>query len=267
MAALKSFNTLPMPPFEMRQLVGPTDEAAFDNPSGGPIFADVPDAQFESVVDFGCGCGRLARQMLQQRVRPRRYLGFDLHPGMVRWCQRELTPHAPSFEFKHHDIHNPIFNPGPPKPYWLPMPAENEVARLMIALSVFTHTTQAQTEHYLREVARVLHPEGVLIASWFLFEKRFFPMMHDFQNTLYINIEDPTNATIFDREWLEGSLRNLGLGVTRAVQPGLRGHQWLLHIRRLSAGEPTVAIPEDQAPFGRLPPPIPIMDPAKVGLS
>jgi SAM-dependent methyltransferase len=73
---------LPIPPFEMRQLVGPTDEAAFDDPSGDPIL-QLPESQFNSVLDFGCGCGRLARQMMQQRARPRRYVGFDLHLGMV----------------------------------------------------------------------------------------------------------------------------------------------------------------------------------------
>ena len=257
---------LPIPPFEMRQLVGPTDEAAFDNPGGDPIFAGLTPETFDSVVDFGCGCGRLARQMIQQRAKPRRYLGFDLHSGMVRWCQRELAPRAPGFEFRHHDIFNVAFNPGADKPSVLPMPVEDGSASLMVALSVFTHTTQAQTEHYLREAARVLRPDGVLVASWFLFEKRFFPMMHDFQNTLYINIEDPTNATIFDREWLRLSLHSLGLVIVRVVQPSLRGFQWLLHIRHAAAGEADVAIPQDHAPFGRLPPPIPIVDPTKVGL-
>ena len=256
---------LPMPPFEMRQLVGPTEPAAFDNPSGDPIFANVPEWQFESVLDFGCGCGRLARQLMQQRVRPKRYLGFDLHPGMIRWCRRELAPMASGFEFIHHDVYNRGFNPDRTKPDCLPMPAEDAAYTLAIALSVFTHTTQAQTEHYLREVARVLHPGGVLIASWFLFEKRYFPMMHDWQNTLYINVDDPSNATIFDREWLEMSLQNLGLGVVQAVQPSFRGYQWLLYIGRVGAGKPVIRIPLDEAPFGRLPPPIPIMDPTKVG--
>ena len=117
----------------------------------------------------------------------------------------------------------------------------------------------------VREVTRVLRADGMLAASFFLFEKRYFPMMHDFQNALYINIEDPWNAVIFDREWLEASLQNLGLGIVRAVPPGLRGYQWLLQIRRLSAGEAVVPLPEDRAPFGRLPPPIPIMNPAMVG--
>lgn len=255
---------LPIPPFEMRQLVGPTDEAAFDNPSGDSIF-QVPESQFDAVLDFGCGCGRLARQLMQQRARPRRYVGFDLHFGMVRWCREKLAPRASGFEFLHHDVDNPSFNPGLDKPPVLPMPADDGAFSLVIALSVFTHTTQAHAEYYLREVTRVMRTDGMLVASFFLFEKRYFPMMHDFQNALYINVEDPWNAVIFDREWIEASLRNLDLGVVRAVPPRLRGFQWLLHIRRLSAGESVVPLPEDRAPFGRLPPPIPIMNPTMVG--
>jgi hypothetical protein len=73
------------------------------------------------------------------------------------------------------------------------MPAEDGAFSLVIALSVFTHTTQAHAEYYLREITRVMRPEGTLVASFFLFEKRHFPMMPDFQNALYINIEDPWN--------------------------------------------------------------------------
>jgi SAM-dependent methyltransferase len=255
---------LPIPPFEMRQLVGPTDETAFDNPNGDPIF-DLPETQYDSVLDFGCGCGRLARQMIQQRTRPKRYVGFDLHPGMVRWCRENLGPYATGFSFLHHDVDNPSFNPGPGKPPLLKMPVEDGAFSLVIALSVFTHTIQSHGEYYLREVARVLRADGVLVASFFFFEKRFFPMMHDFQNALYISIEDPWNAVIFDRTWLQVSLQNLGLCVVRVVPPSLRGYQWLLYIRMLSAGEPAVSLPEDHAPFGRLPPPIPIVDPTSVG--
>jgi SAM-dependent methyltransferase len=229
---------LPIPPFEMRQLVGPTEVAAFGNPSGGPIFG-LDEARFESVGDFGCGCGRLARQMIMQRARPRRYVGFDLHPGMVRWCQQNLAPHADGFTFIHHDVDNKSFNPGAGKPEVLPMPAEDGAFSLLIALSVFTHTIESHAEYYLREVSRVLREDGELAASFFLFDKQYFPMMHDFQNALYINLDDPWNAVIFDRRWLERTLRDLGLGIVRAQPPGVRGHQWLLHIRRLGQVSPS----------------------------
>ena len=60
---------LPMPPLEMRELVGPTDEAAFDNPDGRLLYAFLPVEAYESVFDFGCGCGRVARQLVQQHPR------------------------------------------------------------------------------------------------------------------------------------------------------------------------------------------------------
>src|SRR5262245_31456826 len=90
----------PMPPRELRRIVGPTEPEAFDNPRGEPLFAPAglpPDA-YDVVFDFGCGCGRLARQLLQQKPRPRRYVGVDAHRGMVEWCQQNLSPVDPAFQ-------------------------------------------------------------------------------------------------------------------------------------------------------------------------
>ena len=55
-----------------------------------------------------------------------------------------------SMEVAVHDVDNPSFNPGPGKPPLLPMPAEDDAFSLVVALSVFTHTTQAHAEYYLR---------------------------------------------------------------------------------------------------------------------
>jgi SAM-dependent methyltransferase len=95
-----------------RALVGPADVAAFENPSGNLVFPYLDRSAYRSVFDFGCGCGRVARQLIQQREQPERYLGIDLHAGMIRWCQENLTPRAPQFEFMHHDVFDDSFNPG-----------------------------------------------------------------------------------------------------------------------------------------------------------
>jgi SAM-dependent methyltransferase len=100
---------LPVPPIEFRRLVGPTDPSFFDNPNLLPVFPDVKEEAYASVFDFGCGCGRLARQLIQQRLRPARYLGVDRHRGMIAWCQQHLAPLAPGFAFQHHDVfHDPL---------------------------------------------------------------------------------------------------------------------------------------------------------------
>lgn len=240
---------LPLPPIEMRQAVGPTDPAAFDNPAGALVFPDLPAEAYRSVLDFGCGCGRLARQMIQQQPRPGAYLGIDLHPVMIEWCRNNLTPLAPEFEFRHHDVRYPSWNPGEGKPETAPFPAEDGSRSLVIAYSVFTHLIQAHAERYLGEVSRVLAEDGHLESTWFLFDKRYFPMMQDFQNALYINEVNPANAVIFDRAWLVDVARAKGLAIVAAAPPKVRGFHWRITMAPAREGVRAVELPEDEGPI------------------
>src|SRR2546425_460600 len=95
---------LPLPPPDMRALVGLTDPAFYDNPTGGLVYPHLDPSTYRKVFDFGCGCGRVARQLIQQRPQPDRYVGVDLHRGMIEWCKANLAPHAPGFEFHHHNV-------------------------------------------------------------------------------------------------------------------------------------------------------------------
>ncbi len=254
-----------MPPLALRQLVGPTEDAFFDNPSGARVFTDLPPHADEFVFDFGCGCGRVARQLMQQAVPPRGYLGIDIHRGMIQWCTRELAPHAAQFRFAHHDVFNVSLNPEGSRAL-VGFPLADRSVSLMIAWSVFTHVSEAQAEHYLREAARVLRPDGVLMSTWFLFEKRDFPMMQTFQNALFINDIDPTNAVIFDRSWFLRTLADAGLRLARVVPPALRGYQWQMFLEPRRVGAVDVEIPVDLAVFGTLPPPLMPKDAERLGL-
>lgn len=241
---------LPFPPVEMRRLVGPVENWLFDNPSGDLVFSQVPPAAYEAVLDFGCGCGRIARQLVQQRRRPASYLGIDIHAGMVEWCRTHLQPHASGFRFLHHDVHNPGFNPRGPKAL-VPFPAEDGSFTLVAAWSVFTHLLQDQAVHYLREVARVLRPSGYLLSTWFLFDKRLFPMMQDFQNTLFINELDPSNAVIFDGRFVLSAAAEAGLKLVHARLPKTRGYQWQLLFAQSTSARREVPLPADTSPVGR----------------
>jgi SAM-dependent methyltransferase len=197
----------------------------------------------------------VARQLIQQRPRPARYVGIDLHRGMVAWCQRHLTPRAPEFRFEHHDVRNAGLNPAGTHRV-LPLPASDGTFTLFNAISVFTHTTQDQAEHYLGEAARVLRRDGYLHATWFLFDKTAFPMMQPFQNALFINEADPSNAVIFDRAWLRSAAGDAGLVITWARPPEIRGFHWYIVMRPAAAGESEIEVPADSAPTGSNPPPL-----------
>ncbi len=189
--------SLPIPPLQMRELVGPTDPIDFQNLDGENLFPDLTPEAYENVVDFGSGCGRLARRMMLQRNQPNQYLGVDIHKGMVEWCQKNLTPAAANFKFVHHNAFNLGLNPkGLLHPQALPIDAPSETASLVIAHSVFTHLLESQVYDYLAEMRRILRDGGLLMSTWFLFDKADYPMMQHFQNALYINDVDPTNAPV-----------------------------------------------------------------------
>lgn len=248
--------SIPIPPLEMRQLVGPEDPAAFDNPTGGLVFPFLPESAYESVFDFACGCGRIARQLLQQNPRPKRYVGVDIHRKMIEWDQKNLSPIDPGFQFQHHDVYNPGHAPHNTKQLTAPFEVADSSFTLVIAWSIFTHLYEVQVLHYLREIARIMRPDGQLLSTWFLFEKREFPMMQAFQNTLFINEIDPSNATIFDKEWLRQAVREAGLSITEAVPPGIRGYQWQLRMVHRKENDPPFKFPVDDAPYGSMPPPL-----------
>lgn len=98
------------------------------------------------VLDFGCGCGRVARAWLT--AGDQRFTGTDSDPAAVRWCRRHLP--------KAHFLTN---GPWPP----LALPAAS--CDLVYALSVFTHLPEAQQRKWFAELGRVLAPGGWLVVS------------------------------------------------------------------------------------------------------
>jgi SAM-dependent methyltransferase len=250
----------------MRKLVGPVDEASFDNPEGVLVYPHLDASAYEAVFDFGCGCGRVARQLIQQRPAPKRYVGIDLHPGMIRWCRENLAPRAQGFEFHHHDVANYHFNPSGSKPDVLPFPAEDHGFTLVNAWSVFTHLTQSQTEQYLHECARVLRQDGVLQSTWFFFDKHDFPMLQAHHNALYVSDLDPSAAVLFDREWVRSQAREAGLTIVSVIPPAIRGYQWVVIMAPTAAGLQEAPYPEDTGRVDRVVLPDVPENPSAIGL-
>jgi SAM-dependent methyltransferase len=239
-----------MPPFELRQLVGPTDTADYDNPTGELVYPELPAKQYRSFLDFGCGCGRTARRLIQQRARPERYVGLDLHKGMIRWCRDNLAPRAAGFEFRHHDVFNAAYNPGRRKRLTRPFDVPPSSFSLIEAHSVFTHLVPDQIAHYLAEVVRALEPDGVFRSTWFFLDKRYFPMMQSDHRALYMSYEDPSLAVIYERAWIQEQVRRAGLTPYSLTPPNLRGFQWVLLATPTREGVSEAPFPKDDAPFG-----------------
>ncbi len=212
---------------------GPTEPEAFDNPTGKPIYEGygLPPEGYDSVFDFGCGCGRLARKLLQQTPRPHRYVGIDVHRGMIEWCKENLSPVDPNFRFFHHDVYAEN-TPQNSLRLALPFPVEAGSISLCIAHSVFTHLLRRQAEFYLHEIARILKPDGVAFTSWLFFDRASYPFLAEGPFNLFAGEAVRTEAVIYDRRWFLDLVRRVGLAVRATTRPVLAGHQWAVLLAR-----------------------------------
>jgi len=100
----------------------------------------------ESVLDFGCGLGRVMRHW--HRHRGPHFHGSDYNPTLIRWCQQNLR----FARFAENPLEGPLPYPGGSFDF-------------IYALSVFTHLTEPQQAYWMNELRRVLRRGGHLLIS------------------------------------------------------------------------------------------------------
>lgn len=231
-----STEELAFPPLQYRRIVGPTDTAPFDNPSGEPIWGNLDlgplaaGEAYRSIFDFGCGCGRNARQLLLQHQPPQRYVGVDVHPGMIRWCRKNLKRQGVDVQFDHHDVWSPTYAPENSRKEMRPLRQYGHDFSLVNAHSVFTHLYERQAEFYLEECKALIDDRGILRTTWFFFNREWFPVLAPNQHSLFVNDSDPSQAVYFDWGYLVALARRLELKIIHVnwtLKPGFQNEVYL----------------------------------------
>ncbi|OQW96007.1 MAG: hypothetical protein BWK79_00425 [Beggiatoa sp. IS2] len=134
---------------------------------------------YETVLDVGCGIGRIAAP-LTQYLKTGRYEGFDIVPHGIKWCRHQITPKYPHFNFQLADLYNKFYNPTGSQPaITYQFPYSQETFDLIFLASVFTHMVPPDMENYLGEVNRVLKIGGRCLISFFLFNPKTLYLLND----------------------------------------------------------------------------------------
>jgi SAM-dependent methyltransferase len=140
---------IPLPPRRLMVRVAGTADADWFVRSGraayDAITAHVPLGELGSVLDFGCGCGRVTRYWSGFAGS---VVGSDLDGPAVEWCRRNLA----FARFERNALEPPLV-------------FESESFDLVYALSVFTHLTAELQVAWRDELRRVLRPGGVLLVT------------------------------------------------------------------------------------------------------
>ncbi len=125
-----------------------------------------------TILDLGCGIGRVAFQLLEFLNEHGRYVGIDVTRDSIVWCRTNITSKHPSFKFYHFDAQHELYNPyGRQTTMDLSLPVKDESIDRIVLASVLTHLFEEEILHYLKEFRRVLKPDGLVYASFFLYSQ------------------------------------------------------------------------------------------------
>lgn len=100
---------------------------------------------YNHILDFGCGCGSLARMF---KGHPHQIYACDIDRNHIKWMKKHLA----FVKAEHSDIH-------PPTPY------KDNFFDAIVSISVFTHLNEASQDEFLTELHRIAHPGGHLYVT------------------------------------------------------------------------------------------------------
>ena len=118
----------------------------------------------DTIVDFGCGTGRLAVHAIPWLADDGRYVGIDISKTMLAHARvmvgEKVSSHCCSVEFLHQTTPN------------FPLPEKS--VDMVCALSVFTHMEHEDSYRYLRGARRIIKEGGKFIYSCLTMEELAF---------------------------------------------------------------------------------------------
>ena len=155
------------PPNLRKRVHGSDDLVAFES-NGRLIAANVfgrlmrvaTDAADFRVLDFGVGCGRVLRPLVELcrntalTGAPIAWWGSDIDDEAITWCQKLLGPIG---EFT-------VNNPMPPLPF------DNQFFDFIYAISIFTHLPEEMQLEWMGEFRRVMKVGATALFSTHSFD-------------------------------------------------------------------------------------------------
>lgn len=158
-------------------------------------FVDVGGLEpHHAVLDIGSGIGRITSGLSLFLDPARgRYIGFDPVIEGVEWCRKAYAG-QPNLRFEWVDLYNELYRPeGTILSTEFTFPVEDQSVDFAILTSVFTHLYEPEIAAYLRELTRVLKPDGRVFATAFLYDGAV-PLQSDLPH-LRFNARDERNPS------------------------------------------------------------------------
>jgi cyclopropane fatty-acyl-phospholipid synthase-like methyltransferase len=180
-----------------------------------------------SLLDWGCGAGRLAVGVKKELGHVRDYHGVDVQPELLNWAADNLSDEHTRFTLV--DQHNERYNPGGETTYDIPAAADS--VDVLYSYSVFSHMLTDDVRGYAGTIARILATEGRAFMTAFV-EEGVPDCEENPEDYLKLEWKGPLHCVRFDRRFLESQLYDAGLAVDEFVHGRETDGQSLYILRR-----------------------------------
>ena len=180
-----------------------------------------------SLLDWGCGAGRLAVGVREEFGRIRDYHGVDIQPELIEWAQGNLS--GDGYRFTCLDLSNERYNPdGSPE---RTLAADPGSVDAFYAYSVFSHMNDVDTPAYLQLIGTALAPAGRALVTCFV-EEDVTDWEENPEGYGPLEWKGPLHCTRFSRSHFEDHVRDAGLAVDRFEYGRETDGQSLYFLRR-----------------------------------
>ncbi len=240
-----------LPPWKLRKYVGGSENFERLGNIYLEHFKAIGNLKLhETVLDVGCGSGRMALPLTKYLSGSARYEGFDVDKKCVRWCTENITVRYPNFHFQHVDILNKHFNPkGKIMPENFTFPYESDTFDFIFLTSVFTHMLPRDMERYFSEISRVLKKGGRCFITYFIInqeslacirqEKSIFKFVYRGGGYYSTSRYAPEKALAYDETYIRTLYNRYGLTIKEPIyfakwsgrETGIRGQDVILAIK------------------------------------
>ena len=188
-------------------------------------------AQHETVLDIGCGIGRVALPLTHYLDSSARYYGIDPVKEAISWCRDNISSKRTNFSFEHVDWYNKMYNKrGTVDPASYKFSWENGSFDLVYLFSVFTHIKPDTLRNYLSEIKRMLTKNGRVFMTMFIVdedtERRIDnnethrPFFKADENYWTDHRDIHESAMAYRYAYVQDLLKDLGLQMSGSYIPG-----------------------------------------------
>jgi cyclopropane fatty-acyl-phospholipid synthase-like methyltransferase len=168
-----------------------------------------------TILDIGCGAGRLPIGLLARQMSFQSYLGLDVDRKRITWCEENLAAKDKRLAFQFVDIKNERYNPAGKDRFNIGLSGKK--FDIIYLYSVFSHLMQRDVEKYLNVFHDSLTVNGSCFVTMFVADN-VPPCTENPADFGVLKWEGRLHCVLYSRTNWESMVRSAGLEITNIVQ-------------------------------------------------